>query len=135
MIALSLFWCAWLRCFASAFASLKLSKKPRSLSATRKPAPASPCSSACHSISVKSAFVAMGRVSLPAGARQSPRLDDAAASAVRNAPLRTSRSATHRRQGMSDNDLEIGPVDYLIVEWPPGKEPTGEGLDQIVSLS
>ena len=36
---------------------------------------------------------------------------------------------------MSDNDLEIGPVDYLIVEWPPGKEPTGEGLDQIVSLS
>jgi len=36
---------------------------------------------------------------------------------------------------MSDNDLEIGPVDYLIVEWPSGKEPTGEGLDQIVSLS
>jgi len=36
---------------------------------------------------------------------------------------------------MSDNNLEIGPVDYLIVEWPPGKEPTGEGLDQIVSLS
>jgi hypothetical protein len=28
---------------------------------------------------------------------------------------------------MSDSE-ELGPVDYLIVEWPPGKEPTGEGL-------
>ena len=31
---------------------------------------------------------------------------------------------------MSDNELEIGPVDYLILEWPPGKEPSGEGLAQ-----
>jgi hypothetical protein len=36
---------------------------------------------------------------------------------------------------MSDNELEIGPVDYLILEWPPGKEPTGEGLAHVVDLS
>ena len=29
---------------------------------------------------------------------------------------------------MTDSELEFGPVDYLIVEWPAGKEPTGEGL-------
>jgi hypothetical protein len=36
---------------------------------------------------------------------------------------------------MSENDIEIGPVDYLVVEWPPGKEPTGEGLKVLVDLS
>jgi Family of unknown function (DUF6325) len=36
---------------------------------------------------------------------------------------------------VSENDIEIGPVDYLIVEWPPGKEPTGEGLQQLVDLT
>jgi Family of unknown function (DUF6325) len=36
---------------------------------------------------------------------------------------------------VSENETELGPVDYLIVEWPPGKEPTGEGLDEIVRLS
>jgi hypothetical protein len=35
---------------------------------------------------------------------------------------------------MSDNELEIGPVDFLILEWPPGKEPSGEGLAEIVNL-
>ena len=35
---------------------------------------------------------------------------------------------------MSDNELEIGPVDYLILEWPPGAEPNGEGLAEIVNL-
>ena len=36
---------------------------------------------------------------------------------------------------MSENEIEIGPVDYLIVEWPPGKEPTGEGLNVLVDLT
>ena len=36
---------------------------------------------------------------------------------------------------MSATDTELGPVDYLIVEWPPGKEPTGEGLRHLVDLS
>jgi Family of unknown function (DUF6325) len=36
---------------------------------------------------------------------------------------------------LSENEIEIGPVDYLIVEWPPGKEPTGEGLNVLVDLT
>ena len=36
---------------------------------------------------------------------------------------------------MSNNELEIGPVDYLILEWPAGKEPTGEGLAEFVNLT
>jgi hypothetical protein len=28
---------------------------------------------------------------------------------------------------MADEN-ELGPIDYLIVEWPSGKQPTGEGL-------
>jgi hypothetical protein len=36
---------------------------------------------------------------------------------------------------VSENDIELGPVDYLIVEWPPGKEPSGEGLNILVDLT
>ncbi|HEU5214277.1 MAG TPA: DUF6325 family protein [Gaiellaceae bacterium] len=36
---------------------------------------------------------------------------------------------------MGDMDIELGPVDYLIVEWPPGKQPTGEGLKELADLS
>jgi Family of unknown function (DUF6325) len=36
---------------------------------------------------------------------------------------------------MGENDIELGPVDYVIVEWPPGKEPTGEGLELLVGLT
>lgn len=36
---------------------------------------------------------------------------------------------------MAENDIEIGPIDYVVVEWPPGKEPSGEGLDILVDLS
>jgi hypothetical protein len=36
---------------------------------------------------------------------------------------------------VSASDIEIGPIDYLIVEWPPGKQPTGEGLDMLADLS
>lgn len=36
---------------------------------------------------------------------------------------------------MSANDIELGPVDYVVVEWPRGKEPTGEGLDLLVGLT
>jgi hypothetical protein len=35
---------------------------------------------------------------------------------------------------VSDISVELGPVDYLIVEWPPGKEPTGEGLGLLANL-
>lgn len=36
---------------------------------------------------------------------------------------------------MNETDVELGPVDYLIVEWPPGKEPTGEGLGMLADLT
>jgi Family of unknown function (DUF6325) len=35
---------------------------------------------------------------------------------------------------MSDTDVEIGPIDYLVVEWPPGQKPTGEALPLLVDL-
>jgi Family of unknown function (DUF6325) len=36
---------------------------------------------------------------------------------------------------MTDNEMELGPVDYLIVEWPAGKQPTGEGLEILADLT
>jgi Family of unknown function (DUF6325) len=36
---------------------------------------------------------------------------------------------------MTDSELELGPVDYLIVEWPAGKQPTGEGLAILADLT
>jgi Family of unknown function (DUF6325) len=34
-----------------------------------------------------------------------------------------------------NDEMQLGPVDYLIVEWPSGKEPTGEGLKHLIDLS
>ena len=36
---------------------------------------------------------------------------------------------------MSDNDIELGPIDYLVVEWPAGAQPTGEGLGVLADLT
>jgi hypothetical protein len=36
---------------------------------------------------------------------------------------------------MTDTETELGPVDYLIVEWPPGKQPTGEGLGMLADMT
>ena len=36
---------------------------------------------------------------------------------------------------MTDSELELGPVDYLIVEWPAGKQPTGEGLGMLADFT
>jgi Family of unknown function (DUF6325) len=33
------------------------------------------------------------------------------------------------------DDTELGPVDYLIVEWPPGTQPNGEGLKELANLT
>ena len=35
---------------------------------------------------------------------------------------------------MNDSDVELGPIDYLVVEWPAGKQPSGEGLPLLVDL-
>ena len=36
---------------------------------------------------------------------------------------------------MTDSDIELGPIDYVVVEWPPGKQPNGEGLKALVDLT
>jgi Family of unknown function (DUF6325) len=33
------------------------------------------------------------------------------------------------------DETELGPVDYLIVEWPPGTQPNGEGLKELANLT
>ncbi len=35
---------------------------------------------------------------------------------------------------MTENDRDIGPIDYLIVEWPAGSPPTGEALPHLLDL-
>ena len=36
---------------------------------------------------------------------------------------------------MSDTETALGPVDYLIIEWPAGTQPNGEGLKELANLS
>ena len=36
---------------------------------------------------------------------------------------------------MSDTETAHGPIDYLIVEWPAGTQPNGEGLKELANLS
>jgi hypothetical protein len=33
-----------------------------------------------------------------------------------------------------NEELEVGPVDYLVVEWPVGSPPTGEAFPHLVNL-
>ena len=35
---------------------------------------------------------------------------------------------------MSDMDVELGPIDYIVVEWPADKPPTGEAFPYLVDL-
>ena len=35
---------------------------------------------------------------------------------------------------MSDTDIELGPIDYIVVEWPADKQPTGEAFPYLVDL-
>jgi hypothetical protein len=34
----------------------------------------------------------------------------------------------------SGTDIELGPIDYLIVEWPAEKQPTGEAFPLLLDL-
>ena len=36
---------------------------------------------------------------------------------------------------MSETETAHGPIDYLIVEWPAGTQPNGEGLKELANLS
>jgi hypothetical protein len=42
--------------------------------------------------------------------------------------------ASVRGLAVSATDIELGPIDYLVVEWPAGKPPTGEGMPLLVDL-
>ena len=35
---------------------------------------------------------------------------------------------------MSGDDVELGPIDYLVVEWPADRQPTGEAFPLLVDL-
>jgi hypothetical protein len=35
---------------------------------------------------------------------------------------------------MSETEIELGPIDYLLVEWPPDRPPTGEAMPHLVDL-
>ena len=35
---------------------------------------------------------------------------------------------------MSDDGVELGPIDYLVVEWPADRQPTGEAFPLLVDL-
>jgi hypothetical protein len=35
---------------------------------------------------------------------------------------------------VSESEIELGPIDYLVVEWPPDRQPTGEALPMLVDL-
>jgi hypothetical protein len=35
---------------------------------------------------------------------------------------------------VSDTDIEVGPIDYIVLEWPAGKQPTGDALPLLVDL-
>jgi hypothetical protein len=35
---------------------------------------------------------------------------------------------------MSVSDVELGPIDYIVVEWPAGKQPTGEAMPHLIDL-
>ena len=35
---------------------------------------------------------------------------------------------------MSDDDIELGPIDYLVVEWPADRQPDGKAFPHLVDL-
>jgi len=35
---------------------------------------------------------------------------------------------------MSDSDIELGPIDYIVIEWPADKPPNGEAFPLLVDL-
>jgi hypothetical protein len=47
----------------------------------------------------------------------------------------TRRSRCVRKVALvSTTEVELGPIDYLVVEWPAGKQPTGEAFPLLVDL-
>jgi Family of unknown function (DUF6325) len=40
----------------------------------------------------------------------------------------------NERSAPSGTDIELGPIDYLVVEWPGEKQPTGEAFPLLIDL-
>jgi hypothetical protein len=59
---------------------------------------------------------------------------DSAPRPWRRTQPRTGRSRVREGERMSEKEIEIGPIDYLIVEWSAGKQPSGEGMPLLVDL-
>jgi Family of unknown function (DUF6325) len=39
-----------------------------------------------------------------------------------------------RKEAFVTDEIEVGPIDYLVVEWPAEKQPTGEAFPLLVDL-
>ena len=35
---------------------------------------------------------------------------------------------------VTDTEIELGPIDYIVIEWPSSRQPTGEALPLLVDL-
>ena len=35
---------------------------------------------------------------------------------------------------VTDTEIELGPIDYIVIEWPSTRQPTGEALPLLVDL-
>jgi hypothetical protein len=45
------------------------------------------------------------------------------------------RTGTSQGDTMTDEDIELGPIDYLVVEFPAGSNPDGSALHHLVDLT
>ncbi len=50
------------------------------------------------------------------------------------APDRHLGHAADERTHVSDNEAMMGPIDYLIIEWPAGSPPNGEAFPHLIDL-
>jgi Family of unknown function (DUF6325) len=53
--------------------------------------------------------------------------------AATNAPVREPEGG-FMTETQPESDVEIGPIDYLIVEWPPDRQPDGKAMPLLVDL-
>ena len=66
---------------------------------------------------------------------QSSRRDDARHPASFDAQDADGSGRPHRKEAcVSDTDIEVGPIDYVVLEWPAGKQPTGDALPLLIDL-
>lgn len=68
---------------------------------------------------------------------QSSRRDDARRSHSFDAQTAAERDRSDRKEARvtdTDTHIEVGPIDYIVLEWPAGKQPTGDALPLLIDL-